>query len=144
MDLNGSFTRRPAILGRRCTQGGAQKENVTLTHPHSRSELNGEAHREDRLEKVWAGDQAWVSIRSISAMGFKEILEEIPKLTQEEKRQLWSVLEQALAQDAEEESPELLAAIDDGIRSLESGERTYTTEEARQLVAETVAKARRR
>ena len=65
------------------------------------------------------------------------------KLTQEQKRQLWSILEQALAQDAEEESPELLTAIDEGIRSLESGERTYTIEKARQLVAETVAKARR-
>ena len=76
-------------------------------------------------------------------MSFKEILEELPKLTQEEKRQLWRVLDHELAQDAEEESPELLAAIDDGIRSLESGERTYTIEEARQLVAETVSKARR-
>jgi hypothetical protein len=45
--------------------------------------------------------------------------------------------------DVEEESPEILAAIDEGIRSLESGEKTYTIEEARQLVAETVAKARR-
>jgi predicted transcriptional regulator len=76
-------------------------------------------------------------------MSFKEILEELPKLTQEEKRQLWSVLDQELAQDSEEESPERLAGIDEGIRSLENGERTYTIEEARQLVAETVAEARR-
>jgi hypothetical protein len=75
-------------------------------------------------------------------MSFKEILEELPKLTQEEKWQLWTVLDQELAQGTEEESPDLLAAIDEGIRSLESGERTYTIEEARQLVAETVAKAR--
>lgn len=76
-------------------------------------------------------------------MGFKEILEEIPKLTQEEKRHLRSVLEQALTHDVEDEDPELLAAIGDGIRSLESGKQTYTVEEARRLVAETVAKARR-
>lgn len=76
-------------------------------------------------------------------MSLKEILEELPKLTQEEKRHLWGVLEQELAQGTGEESPELLAAIDEGIRSLESGEPTYTLEEARHLVAETVAKARR-
>ena len=83
------------------------------------------------------------SIGLSSAMSFKEILEELPKRTQEEKRQLWSVLDQELAQDSEEESPERLAAIDEGMRSLEGGERTYTIEEARRLVAETVAKARR-
>jgi hypothetical protein len=76
-------------------------------------------------------------------MSIKEILEELPKLTQEEKKQLWNALNHEVTYDVEEESPELLAAIDEGICSLESGERTYTIEEARQLVAETVAKARR-
>jgi hypothetical protein len=77
-------------------------------------------------------------------MSIKEILEELPKLTQEEKKQLWNALNhEAATYDVEEESPELLAAIDEGICSLESGERTYTIEEARRLVAETVAKARR-
>ena len=76
-------------------------------------------------------------------MSIKEILEELPKLTQEEKKQLWNALNHEVTYDVEEESPELLAAIDEGIRSLESGEKTYTIEEARQLVAETVAKARR-
>jgi hypothetical protein len=75
-------------------------------------------------------------------MSIKEILEELPKLTPEEKRQLWNVLNHEMAHDVEEEPPEVLAAIDEGIRSLESGERTYTIEEARQVVAETVAKAR--
>jgi hypothetical protein len=74
---------------------------------------------------------------SQESMSIKEILEELPKLTQEEKKQLWNAL------NHEEESPEILAAIDEGIRSLESGEKTYTIEEARKLVAETVAKARR-
>ena len=76
-------------------------------------------------------------------MSIKEILEELPKLTQEEKKQLWNALNHEVTYDVEEESPELLAAIDECIRSLESGEKTYTIEEARQLVAETVAKARR-
>ena len=76
-------------------------------------------------------------------MSIKEILEELPKLTEEEKKQLWNALNHEVTYDVEEESPELLAAIDEGICSLESGERTYTIEEARQLVAETVAKARR-
>jgi hypothetical protein len=80
---------------------------------------------------------------SFEFMSIKEILEELPKLTQAEKKQLWNALNQEVTCDVEEESPELLAAIDEGIRSLESGERTYTIEEARQLVAETVAKARR-
>jgi hypothetical protein len=76
-------------------------------------------------------------------MSIKEILEELPKLTQEEKKQLWNALNHETTFDIEEESPELLAAIDEGICSLENGERTYTIEEARQLVAKTVAKARR-
>ena len=54
-------------------------------------------------------------------MSIKEILEELPKLTPEEKRQLWNVLNHEVAHDVEEETPEVLAAIDEGIRSLESG-----------------------
>ena len=80
---------------------------------------------------------------SQESMSIKEILEELPKLTQEEKKQLWNALNHEVTYDVEEESPEILAAIDEGILSLESGEKTYTIEEARQLVAETVAKARR-
>ena len=65
-------------------------------------------------------------------MSIKEILEELPKLTEEEKRQLWNVLDHELTPEEDEESPEVLAAIDEGIRSLESGERTYTIEEVRE------------
>ncbi len=59
-------------------------------------------------------------------MSIKVILEELPKLTEEEKRQLWNVLDHELIPEEDEESPEVLAAIDEGVRSLESGERTYT------------------
>jgi hypothetical protein len=51
-------------------------------------------------------------------MSIKEILEELPKLTEEEKRQLWNVLDHELTPEEDEESPEVLAAIDEGIRSL--------------------------
>ena len=36
--------------------------------------------------------------------------------------------------EEDEESPEVLAAIDEGIRSLESGESTYTIEEVREHI----------
>ncbi|HEY0793051.1 MAG TPA: hypothetical protein VGD78_18440 [Chthoniobacterales bacterium] len=51
----------------------------------------------------------------------KEILEVLPKLTQEEKRQLWNVLDHGLPPDAKEERPALLAAFNESIRSLENG-----------------------
>jgi hypothetical protein len=76
-------------------------------------------------------------------MSIHEILEELPKLTEDEKRQLWNVLDHELGGEAEEESPEVLAAIERGIRSLESGERTHTLDEARERIREIVAKARR-
>jgi hypothetical protein len=41
-------------------------------------------------------------------MSFNEILEQLPKLTEDEKRQLWNILDQQLA-DEGEESPEFLA-----------------------------------
>ena len=41
-------------------------------------------------------------------MSLNEILEHLPKLTEDEKRQLWNILDQQLA-DEGEESPEFLA-----------------------------------
>ena len=75
-------------------------------------------------------------------MSINDILEELPKLTQEEKRQLWNVLDHELTPKEDEESPEVLAAIDEGIRSLENGEKTFTIEEVREHIAEIVEKAR--
>ena len=62
-------------------------------------------------------------------MGIKEILEELPKLTPEERRQLRDWLE------AEEfaETDEFLTAVDEGIRSSES-EQSLSIEEARELI----------
>jgi hypothetical protein len=39
-------------------------------------------------------------------MSLNEILEQLPKLTDEEKRQLWNILDQELAGEGEE-SPEI-------------------------------------
>ena len=72
-------------------------------------------------------------------MSIKEILDELPKLAEEEKR---NVLDHELTPEEDEESPEVLAAIDEGIRSLESGERTYTIEEVREHIAQALEKAR--
>ena len=49
-------------------------------------------------------------------MSFNEILEELLKLTEDEKRQLWNILDQQLA-DEGEESPEFLAELDARIRA---------------------------
>jgi len=75
-------------------------------------------------------------------MSLNEILEQLPKLTDDEKRQLWKILDQQLA-DEGEESPEFLAELDARIGALNDGARTYSLEEARQMVRDTVTRAGR-
>ena len=70
-------------------------------------------------------------------MSINEILEELPKLTENEKRQLWNVLDHQLTEGGEE-SPEVLAAIDEGIQSLERDEKTYTIDKVRQQIDQIV------
>jgi hypothetical protein len=84
-----------------------------------------------------------VRIRFKSAMSFNEILEQLPKLTEDEKRQLWNILDQQLADEEGEESPEFLAELDARIRASNQGARTYSLDEARQMVRDTVSRARR-
>jgi hypothetical protein len=74
-------------------------------------------------------------------MSFNEILEQSPKLTEDEKRQLWNTLDQQLAGEGEE-SPEFLAELDARIRDLDRGARTYSLDEARQMVRDTNTRAR--
>jgi len=74
-------------------------------------------------------------------MSFNDILEQIPKLTEDEKRQLWHILDRQLA-DEGEESPEFLAELDRRIQSLDQGARTYSLDEARQMVRDTIGHAR--
>jgi hypothetical protein len=75
-------------------------------------------------------------------MSLNEILEQLPKLTEDEKRQLRNVLDQELTGE-EEESPEFLAELDARVRALGQGARTYSLDEARQTVKDMVARARR-
>lgn len=89
------------------------------------------------VEKSWKESKLIIRVMSI-----QEILEELPKLTQDEKRQLWNVLDHELSGEPDEESPEVLAAIERGIRSLDAGEPTHSLEEARERVRKIVAKAR--
>ncbi|MGA8654944.1 MAG: hypothetical protein WB586_02250 [Chthoniobacterales bacterium] len=53
-------------------------------------------------------------------MSFNEILEQLPKLTEDEKRQLLNILDQQLA-DEGEESPEFLAELDARLHTLDHG-----------------------
>ena len=62
-------------------------------------------------------------------MSLKQILEELPKLTPEERQEVRDWL------DAEEfpETDELIAAVDEGIRSSET-EQSLSIEEVRELI----------
>jgi hypothetical protein len=75
-------------------------------------------------------------------MSLNEIIEQLPKLTDDEKRQLRNILDRELA-DESEESVEFLAELDARIRAFEHGARTYSIDEARQMVRDTVARAGR-
>ena len=75
-------------------------------------------------------------------MSFNEILEQLPKLTDNEKPQLRNILDQQLA-DEGEESPEFLAELDARVRALDHGARTYSLDEAWQMVRDTLTRARR-
>ena len=73
-------------------------------------------------------------------MSAAEILNELPKLTPVELRRVHErILELEESQEVEE-TPELLAAVDEGLRSLES-ERTYTLDEARTKIAQWTSKS---
>jgi len=54
-------------------------------------------------------------------MSFTQLIEEIERLSPEERELLQSKLNALQQQDGIEESPELLAAIEEGIRSAEEG-----------------------
>ena len=76
-------------------------------------------------------------------MTLTEIFEQLPKLTPDEKRQLWNVLDRELASEAEpDESPEFLAELDRCVKEADAGGKTYTVEEARQMVREIIERRR--
>jgi len=73
-------------------------------------------------------------------MSTAEILNELPKLTPTELQHIHErILELEEAQEVEE-TPELIAAVDTGLRSLES-ERTYTPDEVRARIAQWTSKS---
>ena len=73
-------------------------------------------------------------------MSAVEILNELPKLTPVELQHIHErILELEEAQEIEE-TPELLAAVDEGLRSLET-ERTYTPDEMRAKIAQWTSKS---
>lgn len=67
-------------------------------------------------------------------MSMTEILEELPRLARVEREKVWQRLKEI------EETPEVLAAIDAGRRSIRTG-RATTIEEARKLVAQWITKS---
>ena len=72
----------------------------------------------------------WDEANIAPKMSLAEILEELPKLTPEERQQVYLRL-QALEDEPEvEATPELLAAIDEAVRASEQG-RVFTLEEVR-------------
>ncbi len=67
-------------------------------------------------------------------MSMSEILDELPRLSEGDRQTILRRLIQLDAGLEVDETPEILAAIDEGVRSMESGP-GITLEEARQRVA---------
>lgn len=72
-------------------------------------------------------------------MSMTEILEELPRLARVEREKVWQRLEEIELKEIEE-TPEMLAAIDAGRRSIREGKAT-TIEEARRLIAQWTTKS---
>ena len=72
-------------------------------------------------------------------MSMTEILEELPRLARVEREKVWQRLEE-IELEKIEETPEMLAAIDAGRRSIREG-RATTVEEARKLIAQWTTKS---
>ena len=68
-----------------------------------------------------------------------EILEELPRLGRVEREQVWQRLEE-IELGTVEETPEMLAAIDAGRRSIREGKAT-AIEQARSLIAQWTTKS---
>jgi predicted transcriptional regulator len=72
-------------------------------------------------------------------MSMTEILEELSRLARAEREKVWQRLEEIELEEIEE-TPEMLAAIDAGRRSIREGKAT-TIEEARKLLAQWITKS---
>jgi hypothetical protein len=69
-------------------------------------------------------------------MSFREIIAELPNLTEDEKRQLLDLLAQLLSQH--EESPEFLAMLKARIDAADRGTHRHTLAETRQALQDSV------
>ena len=76
---------------------------------------------------------------TFTGMSTTEILEELPRLDREEREKVWRRLEEIELEECGE-TPEMLAAIDAGRRSIRKG-RSTTVEEARGLIAQWITKS---
>ena len=72
-------------------------------------------------------------------MSMTEILEELPRLGRVEREKVWQCLEE-IELGKVEETPEMLAAIDVGRRSIREGKAT-SIEQARSLIAQWTTKS---
>lgn len=82
-----------------------------------------------------------VRLTCLGTMSFAELLAEIKNLSPSEKAALRSFLSEDLLN--QEESEELLALLDADVAAADAGSSVYTIEEAREMVRNVVAQARR-
>jgi hypothetical protein len=74
-------------------------------------------------------------------MSALEILDELPRLSHEERLAIYQrIAEMEGIEPDIEESPEMLAAIDEGRRARENG-KAYSPQDARDLIAQWVTKS---
>jgi hypothetical protein len=74
-------------------------------------------------------------------MSFREIIAELPNLSEDEKRELLGLLAQELSRD--QESPEFLAMLQARMDETDRGGRRYTVTETRQAVQNSIKRASR-
>ena len=74
-------------------------------------------------------------------MSAKEILEELPNLSHAERLAIFQrIAEMDGLERDNEETPEMLAAIDEGLRARENG-KAYSPQDARDLIAQWTSKS---
>jgi hypothetical protein len=66
-------------------------------------------------------------------MGLAEIIEELPKLTPEERRAIYQQIERLDGEPTFEPTSEMLVAIEEGTRSAQT-ERMYTADEIKERI----------
>jgi HPt (histidine-containing phosphotransfer) domain-containing protein len=72
-------------------------------------------------------------------MSFNDIIQELPKLSDDQKRHLRTLIDQELG----DESPEFLAKIDHRLKSAATNSKRYSIDEARTIIRDTAFRASR-